>query len=123
MKRSALKRKASKTKQQGDITKYEKERNLVVKLNRETKLHYVNDLKTSKNLKPYQDKCRPNFSNKHVHGDSKIIPTEELQQMQMRLLKKTFLVNNEEIAKTFNKHFAEMLEKLGTFEWRFKITI
>ena len=53
MKRSALKRKASKTKQQRDITKYEKQRNLVVKLNGETKLHYVNDLKTSKNLKPY----------------------------------------------------------------------
>ena len=53
MKHSALKRKASKTKHQGDITRYEKQRNLVVKLNGETKLHYVNDLKTSKNLKPY----------------------------------------------------------------------
>ena len=27
------------------------------------------------------------------------------------------LVNNEEIAKTFNKYFAEMIEKLSTFEW------
>ena len=27
------------------------------------------------------------------------------------------LVNNEEIAKTFNNHFAEMIEKLSTFEW------
>ena len=32
----------------------------------------------------------------------------------MRLLKK--LVNNDEIAKTFNKHF-ETVEKLNTFEW------
>ena len=32
--------------------------------------------------------------------------------MQMRLL-----VNNDEIAKTFNKHFAETVEKLKTFEW------
>ena len=27
------------------------------------------------------------------------------------------LVNNDQIAKTFNKHFAETVEKLGTFEW------
>ena len=26
------------------------------------------------------------------------------------------LVNNDQIAKTFNKHFAETVEKLGTFE-------
>ena len=46
MKRSALKRKASRTKQQEDITKYKKQLNLVVKLNRETKLHYFNNLET-----------------------------------------------------------------------------
>ena len=34
----------------------------------------------------------------------------------MRLLKKeTLLVNNDEIAKTFNKHFAETVEKLNFF--------
>ena len=27
------------------------------------------------------------------------------------------LVNNDQIAKTFNKNFAETVEKLGTFEW------
>ena len=27
------------------------------------------------------------------------------------------LVNNDEITKTFNKHFAETVEKLSTFEW------
>ena len=27
------------------------------------------------------------------------------------------LENNDEIAKTFNKHFAETVEKLNTFEW------
>ena len=42
MKRSALKRKASKIKQQ-DLTKYQKKRNLVVKLNRETKINYFNN--------------------------------------------------------------------------------
>ena len=80
MKRSALKQKASRTKQQEDITKYKKQQNLVVKLNRETKLHYFNNLETSKNSKPFWDKCRRYFSNKRVHCDSKInlIEKEEI---------------------------------------------
>ena len=61
MKRTALQRKASRTKQQEDITEYKKQRNLVVKLNGETKLHYFNNLETSKSSKPSWDKCRPYF--------------------------------------------------------------
>ena len=30
--------------------------------------------------------------------------------------KKTLLVNNDEIAKTFNNHFSETVEKLNTFK-------
>ena len=41
MKRSALKRKASRTKLQEDITKYKKQWNLVVKINREVNLQYL----------------------------------------------------------------------------------
>ena len=117
MKRSALKRKASRTKQQEDITKYKKQRNLVVKLNRETKLHYFNNLETSKNSKPFWDKCRPYFSNKHVHVDSKIILIEKKEittNTNEIVQKETLLVNNDKIAKTFNKHFAETVEKLNT---------
>ena len=29
------------------------------------------------------------------------------------------LVNNDEIAKTFNNHFSETVEKLNTFKWHF----
>ena len=117
MKRSALKRKASRTKQREDITKYKKQRNLVVKLNRETKLHYFNNLETSKNSKPFWDKCRPYFSNKHVHVDSKIILIEKKEittNTNEIVQKETLLVNNDKIAKTFNKHFAETVEKLNT---------
>ena len=53
MKRSPLKRKASQTKQQEDITKYKKQRNLVIKLNREMKLQNFNNLETSKTLKHF----------------------------------------------------------------------
>ena len=33
--------------------------------------------------------------------------------------KETLLVNNDEIAKTFNNHFSETVEKLNTFKWPF----
>ena len=53
MKRSALKWEASRTKQQNDITKYKKQQNMVVKLNRETRLQYFNNLEASKNSKHF----------------------------------------------------------------------
>ena len=31
--------------------------------------------------------------------------------------RENLLVNNDEIATTFNKHFLETVEKLNTFEW------
>ena len=120
MKCSALKRKASRTKQQEDIKKYKKRRNLVVKLNRETKLQYFNNLEISKNSKPFWDKCRPYFFNKHMHDDSNIIliEKEEITTNTNEIIEKeTLLVNNDEIAETFNEHSAETAEKLNTFEW------
>ena len=77
MKRSQLKNKANRTKQLEDITKYKKQRNLVVKLNRESKTQYFDNIQTSKHSKPFWDKCKPYFSNKHAHGDSKIILIEK----------------------------------------------
>ena len=76
---------------------------MVVKLDRETKLYYLNNLETSKNSKPCWDKCRPHFSNKHIHGDSKIIliEKEEITTNTNEIVEKeTLLVNNDEIAKT-----------------------
>ena len=94
---------------------------MVVKHNRETKLHYFDNLETSKRKsKPFWDKCRPHFSNKHIHGDSKIIliEKEEIATNTNQIVEKeTLLVNNDEIAKTFHKHFVETVEKLKTFEW------
>ena len=77
---------------------------MVVKLNRETKLHYFNNLETSKNSKPFWYKCRPYFPNKHVYGDSKIIFIEKkgiATNTNEIVEKETFLVNNDEIVKTF----------------------
>ena len=60
------------------------------------------------------------FGNKHAHGDAKIIliAKEEITNNSNEVIKKeTLLVKNDEIAKTFNKHFAETVETLNTFEW------
>ena len=67
--------------------------------------------------------CKPYFSNKHVHGDSKIIliENEKITNNSNEVIKKeTLRVSNDEIAlikKTFNKHFTETEEILNTFEW------
>ena len=53
MKFSKLKSKANRTELQNDIAKCNKQRNLVVKLNRDSKLHYFYSTKTSKNSKPF----------------------------------------------------------------------
>ena len=120
MKLSKLKNKANRTKLQNDIAKYKKLRNLVVKLNRDSKLRFFDNIEISKNSKPFWNKCKPYFSNKHVHGDSKIILIEKEQITNNSngiIKKKTLLVKNDEIAKTFNKHFSENVETLNTFEW------
>ena len=122
MKRLQIKNKANKTKKLEDITKYKKQRNLVIKLNRESRTKYFDNIQTSKNSKPFWDKCKPYFPNKHAHGDSKIILIEKeniITNKNEVVQKETLLVNKDEIAKTFNNHFSETVEKLNTFKWHF----
>ena len=92
---------------------------MVVKFNRDSKLRYFDNIEISKNSKPFWNECKPYFSNKHAHGDSKIILTEkEITNNSNEVIKKeTVLVKNAEIAKTFNKHFTRTVETLNTFEW------
>ena len=93
---------------------------MVVKLNRDSNLRFFDNIEISKNSKPFWNECKHNFSNKHAHGDSKIIliEKEEITNSSNKVIKKeTLLVKNDDIAKTFNKHFAETVETLNTFEW------
>ena len=53
MKRSKLINKANRTKLQDYIAKYKKQRNLVVKLNRDSKLRYFDNIEIPKNSKPF----------------------------------------------------------------------
>ena len=116
--RSQLKNKANRTKKLEDITKYKKQRNLVVKLNRESKTKYFDKIQTSKKSKPFWDKCKTYFSNKHAHGDSKTILTENeniITNKSEVVQKETLLGNEDEIAKAFNNHFSETVEMLNIF--------
>ena len=101
MKHSKLKNKANRTKLQDDIAKYKKQQNLVVKLNRDSKLRYFDNIEISKNSKPFWNENKPYFSNKHAHGDSKIIliEKEEITNNSNAFIKKeNLLAKNDEIA-------------------------
>ena len=118
--RSELKSKANRTKRSKYISDYKKQRNLVVRLNKERRIEYFENLETSKNSKPFWNKCKPYFSNKHAHGESKIILIEKenvtLTSNEVVESEK-LIVKNDEIAKIFNKHFSETVDKLNIFEW------
>ena len=76
MEKSRLKNKANKSKQPTDIASYKKQRNLVVSLNRQSKLDYFNSISSSKDAKPFWKQCKPYFANKGAVGDSKIMLIE-----------------------------------------------
>ena len=70
----------------------------------------------------YKTRHKPYFSNKHAHGDSKIILIEKKNIITNKnevVQKETLLVNNDEIAKSFNNHFSETVENLNIFKWPF----
>ena len=115
-----MKSNANRTKRPKDNSHYKKQRNLVVRLNKERRIEYFENLETSKNSKPFWNKCKPYFSNKHAHGESKIILIEKenvtLTSNEVVESEK-LIVKNDEIAKIFNKHFSETVDKLNIFEW------
>ena len=120
LKCSELKSKENRTKRPKDISDYKKQRNLVVRLNKERRIEYFENLETSKNSKPFWNKCKPYFSNKHAHGESEIILTEKenvILTSNEVVENKKLIVKNDEIAEIFNKHFTETVDKLNIFEW------
>ena len=104
MKRSQLKNKANKS--VDDLIKYKKQRNLVVKLNKNCKKEFFDNLETKNNSKSFWDKCKPYFSNKHSKGDSDILLIE----------KDELLLKNKKVADVFNSYFQSITDPLGLFE-------
>ena len=54
----------------------EKQRNLVVSLNGQSKLDYFNSISSLKDTKPFWKQCKPYFSNSQAVGDSTIVLIE-----------------------------------------------
>ena len=111
MKRSRLKNEANKSQWPADLSKYNKQRNLVVKLNKKHRKEYFENLNIAANSKPfsisigwdnYRDKYKPCFSNKNAMGDSNIMLIE----------KDEVLLKNKKIADVLNwctpKHFEKV---------------
>ena len=71
MKRFKLKYKSNKPKSVDDLIKYKKQRNLVVKLNKNCKKEFFDNVEIKSNSKLFWDKCKPYFSK----GDSDILLT------------------------------------------------
>ena len=105
MKRFRLKNKANKSQLPADLSKYKKQRNLVVKLTKKHKKEYFENLNVATNSKPFWDKCKPYFSNKHAKGDSNIMLIE----------KDEILLKNKKIADVLNSYFDSVADSPDLF--------
>ena len=74
---------------------YKKQINYVVGLNKQCKFEYLNNLDCKKDTKPFWDKCKPYFSNKHSRGDTNIMLEENGE----------ILLKIDVVANTFSKIF------------------
>ena len=100
--RSKLKNKANKTKNPLDIMNYKKQRNYVTKLNKTAKLEYFNNLKLGKDNKPFWEKCKPYFTNKHSKADTDIMLNENGE----------LLLKDKDIADAFNEYLGHFLSQI-----------
>ena len=89
-----------------------------MRLNKEGKIEYFENLQTSKNSKPFWNKCKPYISNKYAHGESKVILIENVILTSNEVVEnEKLIVKNDEITKIFNKHFSKAVHKLNISEW------
>ena len=79
---------------------------MVGKLNKYKK-EYFENLNVATNSKPFWDKCKPYFSNKHAKGDSNIMLIE----------KDEILLKNKKIADVLNSYFDSVTDSLDLFSW------
>ena len=104
MLRSKLKNHANRSKETRDIKMCKQQRNLVVRLNRESKNSYFSNLDMRKESKPSWNACKPYFANKHSRGDTSIVLVEIEE-----LIKK--------ICSIFNTYFGNIVQSLNIFQW------
>ena len=103
MLRSKLKNHANRSKETRYIKMCKQHRNLVVRLNRESKNSYFSNLDMRKESKPFWNACKPYFANKHSRGDTSIVLVEIEE-----LIKK--------ICSIFNTYFGNIVQSLNIFQ-------
>ena len=79
----------------------------MTKLNKTAKLEYFNNLKLGKDNKPFWEKCKPYFTNKHSKADTDIMLDENGE----------FLLKDKDAADTFNEYFGSIVESLDLCNW------
>ena len=109
MKRFELKSKANKTKSADDLIKYKKQRNLVVKLNKNCKKEFFDNLEIKNNSKSFWDKCQLYFSNKHSKGHSDILRYTIIEKDELSL-------KNKKVADVFNSCFQSITDSFDFFD-------
>ena len=111
MKRSRLKNKANKSGKLDDKIAYEKHRNFVVKLNKDTKKSFLRSQiteNTSDNKKNFWKLCKPFFTEKGFHYEQKLT-----------LKTKRGMTSDEgTIANIFNDYFTNIKKSLKIPEWK-----
>ena len=81
---------------------YRKQLNYVTKLNKIAKLEWFNNLKLGKDNRPFWEKCKPYFTDKHSKADTDITLNEN----------KELLLKDKDIADIFNEYFGSIDESL-----------
>ena len=114
MKRSRLRNVAFKSRLPEDMANYRKQRNLVVKLNKQAKNTFFNNPKTdlTNGAKGFWDVVKPFFSNKGQAVGESII-----------LIKGDEIISNDlDVATMFNKYFSNVTNSLEIQKWNVQFT-
>ena len=108
MKRSHLKNIANKTKSQNDFMQYKKQRNYVVKLNKQEKKIFFHSV-DPKGLKPktFWQACKPLFTSNTPMGTERLLLVQDNE----------IISNDFDIATIFNNYFNNITSKLAIKNW------
>ena len=114
MMRSRLKNRANKTRNPADIKNYKVQRNLVTKLNKNSKKMYFKGLESKTNSKPFWEKCKPYFSNSGTStADNRVLLVEDSE-----------IISDEmHIATVFNQYFNTITNSLNLHFWNNSVKV
>ena len=86
---------------------YKQQRNLVVRLKKDSKFSYFSNLDIRKESRPFWDACKPYFTNKHSRDDISIMLVE----------KQELILSEKNVCSIFNSYFGNIVQSLNLFQW------